>query len=74
MREHLVIYKALYDGRPYGIDVVPDQVFARPTEMFFQKSIMENIPISNKNTDSKDFRKVRGLIPWLFYFLTLFTY
>lgn len=22
--EHLVIYKALYDGRPYGIDVVPD--------------------------------------------------
>lgn len=42
--EHLVIYKALYDGRPYGIDVVPDQVFARPAEMFFSEVDHEKYP------------------------------
>lgn len=51
------------------IRYLPDQL-----RCFFQKSIMENIPISNKNTDSKDFSKSQGAIPWLFYFLTLFTY
>lgn len=32
--EELVVYKALYDGRPFGLDVDLGQTFARPAEMF----------------------------------------
>lgn len=42
--EHLVIYKALYDGRPYGIKVNPGQVFARPADMFFSEVDHEKYP------------------------------
>lgn len=34
----------------------------------FQKWIMKNIPISNKNTDSKDFSKSQGNNPLAFLF------
>lgn len=32
--EELVVYKALYDGRPFGLDVDLGQTFAKPAEMF----------------------------------------
>lgn len=65
--EHLVIYKALYDGRPYGIDVVPDQVFARPAEMFFSE-VDHNTQISNRNTDLKSLIRSQGTNPLAFLF------
>lgn len=38
----------------------------------FQKSIMKNIPISNRNTDSKDFSKSQGNDPLAFLFPNIF--
>ena len=32
--EELVVYKALYDGKPFGLDVDLGQTFARPAKMF----------------------------------------
>lgn len=42
--EKLVVYKALYDGEKYGLDVKRGQVFARPMEMFFSKVDKEKYP------------------------------
>lgn len=58
--EHLVIYKALYDGRPYGIDVVPDQVFARPAEMFFSEVDHEKYPNIKQKYRFEKFNKKSG--------------
>ena len=60
MREHLVIYKALYDGRPYWIDVVPDQVFARPAEMFFSEVDHEKYPNIKQKYRFEKFNKKSG--------------
>ena len=42
--EKLVVYKALYDGKKYGLDVEYGQVFARPMDMFFLKVDKEKDP------------------------------
>lgn len=35
--EHFVVYKSLYNGKPYGLDVNYGQIFIRPTDMFFSE-------------------------------------
>jgi len=42
--EKLAVYKALYDGKKYGLDVEYGQVFARPMEMFLSKVDKKKYP------------------------------
>ena len=58
--ESLIIYKALYDGRPYGINVIPGQVFARPAEMFFSEVDHEKYPNITQKYRIEKFNKKSG--------------
>lgn len=54
--EKLVVYKALYDGRPFGLDVELGQTFARPANMFNSK--VDHIKYPNiKQTNRFEFVK-----------------
>lgn len=43
-KESLVVYKALYDGDTFGLNVKKGQVFARPAAMFFSEVDHEKYP------------------------------
>lgn len=43
-KEKLAVYKALYDGKKYGMNVEKGQLFARPMDMFLSKVDKEKYP------------------------------